>query len=97
MQDGLSPVEKVLGRLEKYTDRRNGEFRTRCPAHSGTSADSLSIKEGEDGRALLYCHAGCEQQEIVDALDLGVVDLFADNGEPAAKKATKKAAKGDRP
>ena len=26
-----------------------------------------------------------------------MVDLFADNGEPAAKKATKKAAKGDRP
>jgi kynureninase len=97
MQDGLSPVEKVLGHLEKYTERRNGEFRTRCPAHSGTSADSLSIKEGDDGRALLYCHAGCEQQEIVGALDLGVVDLFADNGKPAAKKATKKAAKGDRP
>jgi hypothetical protein len=95
MQDGLSPVEKVLGRLEKYSERRNGEFRTRCPAHSGTSADSLSIKGGDDGRALLYCHAGCEQQEIVEALDLGVVDLFADNGKPVAKKATNRAAKGD--
>jgi putative DNA primase/helicase len=89
MTSQLSPVERVVGCLESYKEHR-GEFRARCPAHQGRSADSLSIKEGDDGRALLVCHAGCEQREIVNALGLGLVDLFAHNGyRPAgpAKKA----------
>jgi DnaJ-domain-containing protein 1 len=88
MNDQLSPVEKVLDRLEDYTERR-GEYRARCPAHQGNSDNSLSIKEGDDGRALLRCHASCDLQDIVGALGLGAVDLFPHNGRPrtAAKKA----------
>lgn len=96
MSDQLSPVEKVLDRLEDYKTRRN-EFRARCPAHNGNSKDSLSIKEGDDGRALLTCHADCGLRDIVNALGLDMVDLFAHNGRAsrgAAKKATKKG--GDR-
>jgi putative DNA primase/helicase len=91
MNDEPSPVEKVLERLEEYTERRD-MFRARCPAHNGTSADSLSVKEGDDGRALLICHTGCELQDICDALGISVVDLFvhseSENG--ATKKVTKK-------
>lgn len=46
-----------------------------CPSHSDTTA-SLSYKEGEDGRALLYCHAGCSIDDIVEALGLSLSDLF---------------------
>src|SRR5215208_3078768 len=100
MMDNLTPVEKVLGRLEGYKER-GGEFRARCPAHQGTSDNSLSVKEGDDGRALLKCHAGCEIKDIVNALGLEVVDLFDHNGCPTspwqkAKKATKKAKDGGR-
>lgn len=87
----LSPVEKVLDRLEDYKARRN-EFRARCPAHNGNSEDSLSIKEGDDARALLICRAGCDLQNIVHALGLEVVDLFAHNERPS-QGATKKAAR----
>jgi hypothetical protein len=89
--DQLSPVEKVLDRLEDYKEHR-GEFRARCPAHNGNSDNSLSIKEGDDGRALLICRADCDLKDIVGALDLGVVDLFAHNGHPGprAKKASGK-------
>ncbi|HEX2108048.1 MAG TPA: DUF3987 domain-containing protein [Rubrobacteraceae bacterium] len=87
----LSPVEKVLDRLEDYTERQD-EFRARCPAHNGTSADSLSVKEGDDRRALLVCHSGCELREICYALGISVVDLFvhseSENG--TTKKVTKK-------
>ena len=64
--------------------------RTRCPAHNGNSEDSLSIKEGDDGRAILFCHAGCELRDIVETLGLGVVDLFVHDGRNtgAAKKAS---------
>ncbi len=93
MSNDLSPVDKVLGRLEDYKTDKGG-FRARCPAHNGDSDTSLSIKEGEDGRALLTCHASCDLREIVGALGLGVVDLFAHNGHrpsPAKKAATSKA------
>jgi hypothetical protein len=60
--------------------------------HNGNSDTSLSIKEGDDGRALLICRADCDLKDIVDALDLGMVDLFAHNRRPGpkAKKATGK-------
>lgn len=94
MIDHLSPVEKVLERLEDYSER-GGKFRARCPAHQGVSATSLSIREGDDGRALIKCFADCDQQDVVNALGLSMSDLFPDdghNGSPrgAAKKATKK-------
>ncbi len=92
MTDQLSPVEKVLERLEDYKERK-GEFRTRCPAHNGNSDDSLSVKKGDDGRALLTCHAGCELRDIVNVLGLEVVDLFPHNGRAGrspSKKATRK-------
>ena len=97
MTDQLSPVEKVLDRLEDYKEHR-GEFRARCPAHNGNSDNSLSIKEGDDGRALLICRADCDLKDIVEALDLGVVDLFAHNERPGpkAKKATGKSKSEER-
>src|SRR5215203_2324559 len=93
-ENKLYPIEKVLSRLEDYTERRD-EFRARCPAHNGTSANSLSVKEGDDRRALLICHAGCELQEICSALGISVVDLFVHNKSEngTTKKVTNKAAR----
>jgi putative DNA primase/helicase len=39
----------------------------RCPAHEDRNP-SLSLKDGEDGRTLVHCHAGCEQIAVIDAL-----------------------------
>src|SRR5262249_44233575 len=44
----------------------------RCPAHADTH-NSLSVKEGLDGRVLFKCHAGCSFSEIQAAL--GLLDL----------------------
>lgn len=48
----------------------------RCPAHDDTSP-SLSINEGQDGRILVKCHAGCSVDSVVTALGLSTGDLFA--------------------
>jgi hypothetical protein len=47
--------------------KRNGSgWVARCPAHDDQRA-SLSIGQGEDGRLLLHCHAGCEFDAILKA------------------------------
>jgi 5S rRNA maturation endonuclease (ribonuclease M5) len=47
----------------------------RCPAHDDHHP-SLSICLGEDGRILLYCHAGCSLEAICAAMHIEVRDLF---------------------
>ena len=50
------------------------------PLHlRGDSKPSLSIKEGDNGNALVYCFAGCTIGDIVDALGLSVSDLFTED------------------
>ena len=83
------PINKVLELLEDYTERGD-EIRARCPAHNGTSEDSLSIRETENGDVLLHCHAECENEDIVEALDLDLADLFSKNGK-ASKPLSKEA------
>ena len=39
----------------------------RCPGHDDKTP-SLSISDGENGRLLVRCHAGCEQDRVIDAL-----------------------------
>jgi putative DNA primase/helicase len=40
-----------------------------CPAHDDRKP-SLSIRLGHDGRILVHCHAGCEQSQVISALEL---------------------------
>jgi hypothetical protein len=73
------PINKVLDSVEDYS-QRGDEYRTKCLSHNGTSDDSLSIKEAQNGDVLLHCHAGCENEEVVEALGLNMTDLFSKNG-----------------
>lgn len=45
-----------------------------CPAHDDTNP-SLSIKQ-EGDKILLHCHAGCQTEEILEAIGLEMTDLF---------------------
>jgi hypothetical protein len=57
--------------------RKYGEgYRDACPAHEGKSRSTLSIKEGDDGRVLLHCFAGCSALDVVHSLGLELSDLF---------------------
>ena len=48
--------------------RRSGSgWKARCPGHDDKTP-SLSINESDDGTVLVYCHAGCEQKKVLDAL-----------------------------
>ncbi|MGA7741961.1 MAG: hypothetical protein WBP56_11080 [Polyangia bacterium] len=71
-----APVERVLAALAAFGVRPSGTgWSARCPAHEDRHA-SLAIGEGKDGRALLFCHGGCELADVLRALGLTARDLF---------------------
>ena len=39
-----------------------------CPAHHNTKTPALSLKDGRDGKLLVYCFAGCSWQDVFAAL-----------------------------
>lgn len=48
--------------------KRNGSgLMVQCPAHDDRNP-SLSVDEGQDGRLLVRCFAGCGQDSVIDAL-----------------------------
>lgn len=69
-----SPIERVLARLVNVKKNPTGWSAT-CPAHDD-GTPSLSISEGDGGRCLLHCHAGCTHYAICAALELEQRDLF---------------------
>ena len=55
-----------LGKRPKW--QKNGrELRARCPAHSATSDDGLSVTE-KDGKALAHCFSACSYEAIREAV-----------------------------
>ncbi len=71
----MTPVlENLLRRLQSARPTGSG-WSARCPAHNDRQS-SLSIAEGDDGRVLLKCFAGCAAESVVDALGLRLADLF---------------------
>lgn len=72
------PLEAVRDALERHGAGPAGpvhKFTARCPVHDDRSP-SLSVREGADGRALIYCFAGCETEAVIAALGLRWADLF---------------------
>lgn len=69
-------VDALLSRLSGVRRSHGDAWMAKCPAHADRSP-SLSVRLKSDGRVLIHCHAGCEPQAILDALNLGWSDLFA--------------------
>lgn len=65
----------LLDRLDRVKQTAPGRWLARCPAHEDRSP-SLSIRELEDGRVLLYDFGGCDTQAVLDALGLEMQALF---------------------
>lgn len=81
----LDPVQTVVDRLEGVRQTGPRQWQARCPGHEDHVA-SLSIGRGEDGCALLHCHAGCDLAGVLRALGLTEADLFPVHGESVAGK-----------
>jgi hypothetical protein len=68
------PVARVLEKLDGVKRTRRGAL-ARCPGHQDTRP-SLAVDEGDDGRALMTCRAGCRTADILSAIGLQYADLF---------------------
>lgn len=70
----MTPFEFFLSKMPGA--KRNGKgWIAKCPAHEDQHP-SLSISEGNGGRALVHCHAGCTPEKIVAALGMRLADLM---------------------
>ena len=47
--------------------RVGGGWMARCPAHHDRKP-SLSIRDADDGKVLIHCHAGCDQRGVIAIL-----------------------------
>ncbi len=70
----MNPIDRVLDHFPQ-AKQHGKEWQALCPAHEDRQA-SLSISEGDDGRCLIHCHAGCEPATILDAVGLKLSDLY---------------------
>jgi putative DNA primase/helicase len=67
----LHRIHATTGQVPSASGTR---YAAHCPAHRDSNP-SLSISEGEGGRLLLHCHAGCSFESICAALQVSAAEL----------------------
>ena len=66
---------EFVERLERVRQTGTGRWIARCPAHADKHP-SLGVSEGDDGRVLIICRAGCGIEAIVAAVGLTIADIM---------------------
>lgn len=74
--------EEFTGHFE-VKKRGTNSVQAICPAHDDHQA-SLTITRGTD-RILMHCHAGCNNEDILDKVGLKPSDMFYDNRKSSGK------------
>jgi hypothetical protein len=73
----MKPIDNILRALGDYKRQRNG-YVARCPSHDDKNP-SLRVGEGDGGRVLIKCRAGCPTPKVLQAIGLSIRDLFPRN------------------
>ena len=68
-------IETLISRLDGVKETGHGKYVARCPAHDDKSP-SLAITEGDEGKTLVHCFAGCETEDVLSAVGLEFSDLM---------------------
>ena len=68
-------TEALIDRLDAVKKTGPGKYLSRCPAHDDRSP-SLAIKEGDDGRVLIHCFAGCATEDVLSAIGMTFSDVM---------------------
>jgi hypothetical protein len=70
-------IDELVTHLDAVRPTGKSRYMARCPAHADKSP-SLAISEGDDGRILIHCFAGCNAPDVLAAMGLTINDLFAE-------------------
>ena len=65
-------IDETLAVLENVRGS-NGKWTAKCPAHDD-SKNSLSIGMSEENRVLLFCHAGCQYNDVITKINQKIKD-----------------------
>lgn len=71
----MSTVDKLLDRFDRLKRTGPSTWIACCSAHEDRSP-SLTIRETDDGRILLKCHAGCETRDVLASVGRTFSDLY---------------------
>lgn len=74
--------------------KAGGGWMARCPAHDDREP-SLSIRDGDDSKVLVRCHAGCDQARVIIALRSR--GLWGQNGHHQFKRSAPRADANNQP
>jgi hypothetical protein len=78
-------LEEIARQLAGTKAKKTGKgWLTCCPAHDDKNP-SLSISEGSNGSILVYCHAGCSQNAVLEALETRGIKLNGKARENSAR------------
>lgn len=73
-------IDAVLDRFKGVRKIGPGRWKAHCSAHRDRTP-SLAIRELDDGRILIHCHAQCEVSAVLAGAGLSMEDLFPERLE----------------
>jgi AAA domain-containing protein/DeoR-like protein with HTH domain len=69
-------LEELAAKFRGPAKRAGHQLLVFCPIHEDSSRQSLALSQGDDGRLLTHCYAGCATEAVLAAVSLHVRDLF---------------------
>jgi len=94
-----SAIEKLLQALKARgcnpTATSTG-YSALCPSHDDLDP-SLNVSEGENGNALLHCHAGCDPDVVCNDLGLEIVELMGPSNNSTNRRPRREQERHERP
>ena len=73
----MNSLEIIIEALERHGSkviRKHGYITAQCPSHKD-NVPSLSLKHADD-RTVLFCHAGCDTNVLLETIGLTIKDSF---------------------
>lgn len=74
-REDIERFGKIVAKLQGKEEKGKYEYMSLCPAH-GDARLSLWVKLEENGKITLYCHAGCSQSDVCEALGFKISFLY---------------------
>ncbi|HEY3373736.1 MAG TPA: AAA family ATPase [Candidatus Aquicultor sp.] len=73
----MKPIDKVLAAVPGQKKKNGKGYMCHCPAHNDRNP-SLEVKQNQDGKVSIKCHAGCDFNDVLSRIGLTAADLYPD-------------------